>query len=222
MRIGWATSYWTARLAIVVIPFICSLAMAMPAQAQNAEPPAWVAFKEVWQRTTSYSATVVIFERKDFEVRSSVLEYAFSKPSSATARFIAGPNTGITVVWKGGDTVVVHRGTGFAALFKRTFPLHDPHVTTIRRSSIDQLSFAAILSHAQETPGMVSQDVGPVILGIPTEAITLVPSSALANTGLTREVVDISVPTGIPLRILGFEGTALVRQIDFSNVILRP
>ena len=135
--------------------------------------------------------------------------------------FIGGPNAGVTVVWNGGNTVVAHRGTGLIALFKKTFSLHDPRVTTIRRSSIDQLSFAAILAHAESTPGIVSQDAGPSILDIPTKAITLVPTASLAGTGITREVVDISVPTGLPLRILGYEGNTLVRQIDFSNIKLR-
>jgi len=125
-------------------------------------------------------------------------------------------------VWNGGRTVVVHRGTGLIALFKKTFSFHDPHVTTIRQSSIDPLSFAAVLAHAQSTPGMVSQDVGPSILDIPTEAVTRVPSSPLAGTAISREIVDISVPTGQPLRVLGYEGNTLVRQIDFSNIILRP
>jgi len=195
--------------------------MVIPARAQNAEPSAWAAFKDVWNSVTSYSATVVVFEREGTEVQSSVLDYTFRKPSSATVHFIAGPNAGATVVWNGGDTVVAGRGSGIAAVFRRTFSLHDPHVTTIRRSSIDQLSFAAILAHSHETPGIVSQDVGPAILDIPTVAVTLVPSSAVANTGLTREVVDISVPMGLPLRILGYEGNTLVRQIDFSNIILR-
>ena len=207
---------------IVSVALICSLATAMPAQAQNAEPPAWAAFKDVWKNVTSYSATVVVFEREGTEVQSSVLDYTFRKPSSATAHFSGGPNAGVTVVWNGGNTVIAHRGTGLIALFKKTFSLHDPRVMTIRRSSIDQLSFAAILAHAHETPGMVSQDIGPSILDIPTEAVTLVPTSSLAGTGITREVVDISVPTGLPLRILGYEGSTLVRQIDFSNIILRP
>jgi len=95
-------------------------------------------------------------------------------------------------------------------------------VTTIRGASIDQLSFAAILAHSHGTPGMMSQQVGPAILGIPTEAVTLVPASSVADSGLTREVIDLSVTTGLPLRILGYQGDTLVRQIDFSNVILRP
>jgi len=113
------------------------------------------------------------------------------KPSSATVHFSAGPNAGVTVVWNGGNTVVAHRGAGFTALFKKTFSLNNPRATTIRGSSIDQLSFAAILAHSQGTPGIVSQDVGPTILDIPTEAVTLVPTSSVADTGLTCEVVDI-------------------------------
>lgn len=222
MSIRKPAACWNSRIAIVAAALICSLATATPAQAQNAVPPAWAAFKGVWQNITSYSATVIVFEREGTEVQSSVLDYTFRKPSSATVYFSAGSHAGITVVWDGGDTVVVHHSTGIAALFRKTFSLHDPHVTTVRHSSIDQLSFAAILAHAQGTPGIVSQDVGPSILDIPTEAVTLVPSSSLADTGLTREVVDIDVPTGLPLRILGYEGNTLVRQIDFSNIILRP
>ena len=165
---------------------------------------------------------MIVFERQGTEVQSSVPEYTFCKPSSATVHFTEGANAGVTVVWNGGNTVVAHRGTGLMALFKKTFSLHDPRVTTIRQSSIDQLSFASILAHAQSTPGMVSQDVGPPILDIPTEAITLIPTSSVDGTGTTREVVDISVPKGLPLRILAYEGDTLVRQIDFSNMILRP
>jgi len=222
MTIRKAAECWNARIAIAAVALICSFATAIPARAQNAEPPAWAAFKDVWKNVTSYSATVIVFEREGTEVQSSVLDYTFRKPSSATVHFTEGPGAGVTVVWNGGNTVVAHRGTGLIALFKKTFSLHDPRVTTIRLSSIDQLSFAAILAHAQSTPGIVSQDVGPSILDIPTEAVTLVPTSSLAGTGITREVVDISVPTGLPLRILGYEGDTLVRQIDFSNIILRP
>jgi outer membrane lipoprotein-sorting protein len=222
MTIRSSAAYWNTRIAIVAAALICSLSTANPAQAQNAEPPAWAAFKAVWKNVTWYSATVIVFERQGTEVQSSVLDYTFRKPSSATVHFSGGPNAGVTVVWNGGNTVVAHRGTGLIALFKKTFSLHDPRVTTIRQSSIDQLSFAAILAHAESTPGIVSQGAGPSILDIPTEAITLVPTSSLAGTCITREVVDISVQTGLPLRILGYEGNTLVRQIDFSNIILRP
>ena len=104
------------------------------------------------------------------------LTTASASPRAPPCRCGPGPNAGVTVVWNGGNTVVAHRGTGFAALFKKTLLLHNPRVTTIRGSSIDQLSFAAILAHSQGTPGIVYQDVGPAILDIPTEAVALRPN----------------------------------------------
>jgi hypothetical protein len=133
----------------------------------------------------------------------------------------AGPNAGVTVTWDGGADVVAHRGSGiFAALLKKTMALHDPQLTTIRGSSIDQLSFGAILAHGQQTPGTLSQDPGDIISGVATEVLTLIPADPSADAGLTREVIELSTATHLPLRILGYEGTMLVRKIEFSNVTL--
>lgn len=90
-----------------------------PLPAQTA-PAAWAAFEKTWASVTSYSATVAIFEREGTQVQSSVLDYTFSKPATATVHFVVGKNAGVTVVWNGGSTVVAHRGTGLAALFKKT------------------------------------------------------------------------------------------------------
>jgi hypothetical protein len=96
-------------------------------------------------------------------------------------------------------------------------------VTTIRRSSIDRSAqLCRDPRSLAGTPGIVFQDIGPTIRDIPTEAVTLVPNFPVADTGLTREVVYVAVPTGLPLRILGYEGNTLVRQINLSNIILRP
>jgi outer membrane lipoprotein-sorting protein len=186
-------------------------------QAQSASA-AWAAFEQTWASITAYTATVAIFEREGAQVQSSVVNYTFRKPSDASVHFVAGKNAGVTVTWSGGETVVAHRGSGLIGLFKRTFALHDPQVTTIRGSSIDQLSFAAFIAHSQSTPGIVSQEPGPTILDIPTEAVTLIPTSSASDTGLTREIIDLSMPTNLPLRVLGYEQGTLVREIDFSNI----
>ena len=198
------------------------------AQAQTtppavpADPPAWSAFKQTWEGVSAYSATVAVYEREGTQVQSWVLDYTFRKPSSATVHFTTGANAGATGVWSGGDTVVARRGSGLMALFRRTFSLHDPAVTTIRGSSIEQLSFASLLAHSQATPGTLSQEAGPAIVDIPTASVTLVPSSSSIDAGLTREIVDISAPTNLPLRVLAYEGDTLVRQVDFSNIKLQP
>jgi hypothetical protein len=94
-------------------------------------------------------------------------------------------------------------------------------VTTLRGSSIDQLSFAAIISHGQDTAGTASEAKGPVIDGVSTEAVTLVPTSSTTDAGLTLEIVDISSTTNVPIRIFGYDGPILVRQVQFSNVKLQ-
>jgi hypothetical protein len=164
---------------------------------------------------------VTLFERKGTQVQNWVVDYTFQKPSSATAHFIAGPDTGVTIEWNGGATVQAHRGRGLFALFKKTLSLHDPQVTTVRGSSLDQLSFGAFLTHEADTPGSIAQSAAPGIPGIPSEAVTLIATSAIANTGLTREVIEISSINHLPTRVLGYEGTRLVRQIDFADVIAR-
>ncbi len=187
-------------------------------QAASAAPPAWLAFQHAWAGVSGYSSTITTFERKGTQTQNWVLGYAFSKaPTKATLHFIKGADVGSTVVWNGGTTVVGNRG-GMIAAFKKKYPLHDPAVTTIRGSSIDELSFPAMLAHSQATPGTIAQRPGPTILGVRTTAVTLVPRSSGADAGLTREVVDLSAVTGFPVRALGYTGNTLVRQVDFSGL----
>ncbi len=151
-----------------------------------------------------------------------VLDYTFRKPSKATVLIVKGPNAGVTLEWNGGTTLVAHRGSGFMALFARTLSLHDPLAMTIRGSSIDQLSFGAILGQAEQTAGTVSQRPGDVIKGVATDAVRLVSTAASSKTGLTLQVVEISRTTHFPVRMLGYAGATLVRRIDFSQVKLQP
>ena len=167
------------------------------------DPPAWAAFKDAW-------ANVIAFD------------YTFRKPANVIVHFLKGPHAGAILVWGGGETVTAQLGSGLMGIFKKRLSLHDPLVMTIRGASIDQLSFAGILLHSQNTPGTLSQASGPVILGIPTEAVTLIPTSSVTNTGLTHEIVDIPAVPSLPIRVLGYEGETLVRQIEFSNIKLMP
>lgn len=217
----WQYLRRTVLIALIVVCATLPLmgAVTTPSAAPSA-PPAWGAFESAWGSIAGYSTTIAVFEQKGAQVQNVVFDYAFHKPSSATVHVVKGPNAGVTLEWNGGDTIVAHRGSGLVAMFKKAFSLHNPLVTTIRGSSIDQLSFAAILSHGQTTQGTTSQAPGPVIEGVPTQAVAMVPASALANTGLTLEIVDISSTTYMPVRVLGYAGSTLVRQVDFSNTKL--
>ncbi len=161
-----------------------------------------------------------MFDKKDTQTQNVVFDYTFSKPSNVTVRVVAGPNAGITLNWNGGPTIVARRGSGLAAMFSRTLSLHDPLVTTLRGASINQLSFGAILSRAQLDVDRFSLIPGGTIDGSAANALTMMSTGSAANRGLTREVVEMSVATHLPLLVLGYNGLTLVSYVGFSNVKL--
>jgi hypothetical protein len=209
---------------LVVLWTIPALVGAQPARTTPpAAPTAGAAgelnrFAQAWAGVTAYSAIVTVFEQKGAQVQNIVFDYSFRKPANATVHVASGPDAGVTLVWAGGETVVARRGTGLLALFRRTMGLHDPLTTTIRGSSIDELSFGAILARAQQDAGILSEGPGAEIDGVGVSAVTLIPSGPATEVGLTREALDISTATNLPIRVLGFEGGTLVRKIEFSDV----
>jgi hypothetical protein len=179
--------------------------------------PALGAFSIAWDAVTAYSATVTVFEQHGAAVQNVVFSYTFRRPSTVTVDVVGGPNNGVSLLWKGGPTLTAHR-SGLASAFKETLSLHDAKVTTIRGSSIDELSFARILAHAQQTAGAISQSSGPLINGVATDTVTLIPAKAATDAGYTREIIEISRATHLPLRIMGYQGATLVRKVDFVSV----
>lgn len=181
-------------------------------------PPAIADFQAAWARITKYSVTVTLFEQKGAKSENSVYQYTFAKPSTATVHVVSGTNAGKTITWNGGPTVT---GTakGFLGITgSKTFKLNDPTVTTVRGDSIDQLSFGEIIQHVEQTPGTFEQGAGDAIGDLNTIAVTLTPADPAADGGYTREVLELSPATHLPLRILGYEGPLLVRKIDFSDL----
>jgi hypothetical protein len=188
--------------------------------APSRSSPALDAFGSAWTEVTAYSATTTTFEQEGVNVQNLVFKYTFRKPSIVTVDIIGGPNNGVSLLWMGGTTLSAHKGSGFLGMFKRTFALHDPLITTIRGSSIEEVSFAQILALVQETPGVVTQAAGPVINNEATDAVTLTPTHPASIAGYTREVVAISRVTHFPMRVLAYQGAALVRKVDFADVKL--
>ena len=201
---------------IVIWAAILLLGVGSARSAPAKEPTALVAFDQAWKVVTGYSATITVFEQKGTQSQNMTFDYRFTKPSNLAVRVLSGANKGATLAWGGGKTVVVRRGSGFLSLFRKTVSLSDPLVETIRGSTINQLSFGAILAHSGQ-PGALSEAPGEVIDGMSTESVTLVPASPSADANLTREVIEISTMTHFPLRILGFAGTTLVRKIDIAD-----
>jgi outer membrane lipoprotein-sorting protein len=215
---------WPVAVAAIYSVFVVTFALALhsTAVAQPASAGRQLdAFAGAWAAIDGYSARVAIFDQKGTQSQNLVFDYTFQKPSNVSVDIVTGPNAGVNLAWNGGSSVVAHHGSGLAAMFKKTVSLHDPLVTTLQGSSIDQLSFGAILAHGQQASGTLSATPGETIDGVATNAVTLTVADPATNAGLTREVVELSTITNLPVRVLGYEGSTLVRKVDFSNVKLR-
>jgi hypothetical protein len=197
-------------IAPIVVALGAAVCMASGARASQSEAASrdLAAFARAWSGITAYSATVAMVDHKGAQSQNVVFDY------------MAGQNVGVTLSWDGGPTVIARRGSGFAALFRRTLSLHDPLVTTLRGSSIDQVSFGAILAQGQHDADSLSEAPGEVIGGVRTDAVTLTRAWSSADDEPTREVVELSAVTHLPMRVLSYEGSALVQDVEFSNIKL--
>lgn len=178
------------------------------------------AFARAWAGVTGYTTAVTAFEQKGTQSQHVTLTYTFRKPANVVVHMISGPNAGSNLTWDGGATVTGSPGSGLLSFLKKKFPLHDPAVTTTRGSSIDEMSFGSILAHAEHQTGTLTDGPAEDIAGVSADVVALTPADPAADGGLTREVIELSSVTHLPVRILGFVGTLEVRRIDFTNVTI--
>jgi len=95
--------------------------------------------------------------------------------------------------------------------------LTDPRVVTLRGDTVAMASFGWVLAHLQ-TDGTVTQKPGPTIEGNATNELTLTITDPAKSGGYTRDIVDCSTATGLPVRVQRFIGSDLVKTIAYSNV----
>jgi hypothetical protein len=183
-------------------------------------PASVAAFQAAWGSLSGYSARVTAFERKGDEREVVVFDYSFRKPSFVTIRVLRGATAGVRLSWSGGALVTARRGAGLIGLFKRSLPLRDPALLTLRGSSIDELSFGRVLAHALQTPGTIVEGPRGSVNGVATVSLVFTPADPAADRGYSRETVDLASSNHLPVRISGYEGSAVVRQIDFTDLKL--
>ena len=170
---------------------------------------------------TSYSATVTVFEQNGTAAQNVVFDYTFKKPSNVTVHVAKGMNSGVTLDWSGGSTIIAHRGSGFAALLEEAVPparrcRHDDSWIVDRRTEFRGNSPAP-----EEHAGNRFGGSGPRDRRHWKRRGNAVPAAPGVDAGLTSEVVDLSSTTAMPMSVLGYDGPTLVRKIDFSNVKLQ-
>lgn len=163
-----------------------------------------------------YTTSIHLFEKRGSETENAVYRYAYTKPSDVTMQIVSGPNAGASVAWNGGASVSAGKGSGFAGMFRKSVPLADPLVTSLRGYTVSDLSFPSILKHAQTTAGTLSATQA-ALGGVRTDILTLEVADPARDNDMTREVLYLDASTHLPRRIDGFVGTTLVRSYSFDS-----
>lgn len=195
------------------------VARSVPAVAPPAAP-ALDAFAVAWSKIDAYSATVDVHETAGTNVQDRTYALTFAKPSNATIVITKGPGRGGKVVWTGGDSVI-GSPPGLLSRLKVHVAIGDARVTSLRGETVAMASFAWILNHFQQTPGVKSQAPGPLVDGDATTAISLAVADPTTDEGLTQETLLIDNATKLPVSGRSYIGPDVVKDIRFSEVTIQ-
>lgn len=169
------------------------------------------AFAKTWESMNGYKTAIHCFSAKDGKTENSQFNYTFTRPSSISMTIVSGPRAGNSVTWSGGDTVTAGKG-----MFTKKFALTDSAVTSLRGGTVVDLSFGAILKHAEGLKGETSV-AATKIDGEAANAVTIDVAQPSADDGLTREVIYLSGNTDLPVRVDGYVDSQLASSCTFSN-----
>jgi outer membrane lipoprotein-sorting protein len=197
------------------------LSPAAAAFAENALTPAFEAFQKAWSSIDNYHETIVVHEIYQNNTQDRTYDYSFKKPSFAHIEVTSGPGRGSGALWRGGDSVKGHQG-GFLSMMHMNVPIGDKRATSLRGDTIDVASFAYELKHFLDTPGTLSEGAGPTLEGVTTTAVTLAVAEPAKNKDVSKDVLDISNETHLPVRREQYAGDTLVKTETFRNVQLNP
>jgi outer membrane lipoprotein-sorting protein len=183
--------------------------------------PAWNAFKKANESVKDYTETLVAHEVNGTRVEDRTYHFAFAKPSSARSTIVSGPGRGGEAVWNGGDHVRGHQG-GFLSGIKLTLSITDGRTTDLRGKTITAAFYPTIIAAFEGDGGKMSEEPGPVVDGMPTDAVILVPNDPAKHRGLTKDEMILSRATHLPVEHLGYIGTQLVEDERFTDIKINP
>jgi outer membrane lipoprotein-sorting protein len=208
-------AFHAARLHRPLALGVCAaLALGFPAAASEA--PALAAFASAIANLQDYTVTIRSHEVQGDRVQDRVQQFWFKKPLLAKVEVTGGPGRGGFAVWHGGSTLRGHEG-GLFSFVKLTLDIHDARAESLRGDTIDTAYFGQKLDHFQTTKGELSESPGPLIEGMPTEAVTLDVADPAADHAVSREVLYLSNATHLPVKAERFEGPLLVKSETFID-----
>ncbi|MGH7727206.1 MAG: hypothetical protein ACREM2_00220 [Vulcanimicrobiaceae bacterium] len=202
----------------------CAAALALPlgaaAQVPTGSYPGWDAFVAATEQIHDYTVTIVAHEVLGGRTQDRTYRYDFQRPMEAKSTILDGPGKGSVGVWDGGTTVRGHQG-GLLSFVTLEVGVHDPRATDLRGNTIETAAFPVLVTRFPAL-GPLSEGPGPTIDGQATIEASVTVEAPSADHGLTRETLDLSSQTHLPLRHEGYTGTELVQRDDFVDLTINP
>ena len=189
------------------------LACALGAALLGAAPsgPA-AAFLDAWAKIPSYTDNIKIHVVKGSDTQDRTYHYAYLKPHFAKIDITGGPGRGGGGVWKGGDSVVGHKG-GIISAIHKTVSIHDPDAVDLRGGTIAQASFEDVADNIKSAASSTAGE--ETWSGSAYDTVTIPYTDA---AGATKRVIYLSKTTHLPARRVTFQGSAVVVDEQFTDV----
>lgn len=194
-----------------------ALPLLVAAMAVGPHDAALDRFAQSWSTLPAYHATLAMHETAGTNVQDRTYDFSFKKPNHATIVISSGPGRGGREVWDGGDTVIASP-PGILSSMHLKLGIHDARLVTLRGDTIAMASFGWVLDHLQND-GTLTQQPGPTLAGAATNELTLAIADPAKAGGYTRDIVDCSSLTGLPVRVQRYIGAELVKTITYTNVV---
>jgi outer membrane lipoprotein-sorting protein len=179
--------------------------------------PALERFSSAVNAVQDYTGVLTTHEVDGTKTEDRVMDVWFKKPSMVKVAVVGGTGKGGVVVWDGGPNVRGHEG-GMLKFITLTLALHNPRVSSMRGATIENGTFTWQVQHLRTVKGKMSEEAGPVVDGSPTDIIIVDGVDPATEQGMTKEMFFISRKTGLLSRFQGYDGAALVRQSDYTDV----
>lgn len=177
------------------------------------------AVRQTWLGTTTASGVVAFWEQKGRETSASKAEFFWSRPSKLRANILEADSVtkrGVKLVALGDGRITAKLG-----FIKRTFPLDDPEVLSLRGYRLDQTSLTAIVEGLLDPAASVHHAGSVTVAGRPADLLEQVGGSGMLP-GCSRMQLAIDRQTRMPLLVEGFEGATVVFRAQLSGMTLNP
>ena len=177
------------------------------------------AVRQTWTKTTSASGVVAFFEQKGRETTTSKAEFFWVRPQKLRANVTEADSItkrGAKLVYLGDGRITAKLG-----FIKKTLPYDDPQVLSLRGYRIDQTSLTSIVEGVLD-PAAAARHVGTVTIDSRAADLLELTQGSGMLPGCTKMQVAIDGQTRMPVRVEGFEGTAVVFRAQLSAMQVNP